>query len=186
MSVHIYLAPAAAGKTAYVLDQARAAAQDFSTIVRVVVPTGLQARAWQRRLAKAGGSLGVHVQTFDQLFDNILLAAGLAYTELSEPVQYRLLQAIVDGLPLVHCAALTHRPGFIRLLQELIGELKAARIHPEQFSPAVANLGNELHLTELAGIYAAYQARLQQYNWAGRAWPGHPSTITTMGLEYWN
>ena len=173
MSAHIYLAPAAAGKTAYVLDRVCPAAQAFSTDVRVLVPSGLQARAWRRRLAEAGGTLGVRVQTFDQLYDDLLLAAGQAYTELSEPVQYRLLQAVVDDLPLVHYASLTHRPGFIHLLQGLISELKAARIQPEQFSLAVVRSGHEARLTELADIYASYQERLQQHNWAdraGRAW----------------
>ena len=50
MSVHIYVSPAAAGKTAYVLNLVRAAAQDLESTPRVVVPTQLQVRAWRRRL----------------------------------------------------------------------------------------------------------------------------------------
>jgi len=46
MPARIYLAPAAAGKTAYVLDAFRDAARDLRCSRRVVVPTGLQVRSW--------------------------------------------------------------------------------------------------------------------------------------------
>ena len=52
MSTHLYLAPAAAGKTAYVLARARDASRDLAAVPRVVVPTHLQARAARRRLAE--------------------------------------------------------------------------------------------------------------------------------------
>ena len=56
----------------------------------------------------------------------MLNAAGEIYVELSEPVQYRLIRAVVDSLPLTHYVPLADRPGFIQVLQRLIGELKAA------------------------------------------------------------
>ncbi|NIV36092.1 MAG: hypothetical protein GWN58_43570, partial [Anaerolineae bacterium] len=107
--------------------------------------------------------------TFDRLYAGCLNAAGEAYTELSEPVQYRLIRAVVDGLRLDHYAPLVARPGFIQILERLIGELKAARIHPDDFAQAVDGLGGEPRLRELAQIYAAYQHRLQARGWADRA-----------------
>src|SRR5512139_1937963 len=98
MTIHLYLAPAASGKTTYVLNLVRDAAQGLQATPRVVVPTHMQARAWHRRLADAGGAIGVRVLTFDGLYAECLNAAGEAYTELSEPVQYRLIRAVVDGL----------------------------------------------------------------------------------------
>jgi ATP-dependent helicase/nuclease subunit A len=38
----------------------------------------------------------VRLLTFDRLYADCLLAAGEVYTELSEPVQYRLIRAIFD------------------------------------------------------------------------------------------
>ena len=76
---------------------------------------------------------------------------------------------MVDSLPLTHYAPLADRPGFIQVLQRLIGELKAARVHPDDFARAVRALGDEPRLAELAQIYAAYQARLQAQGWADRA-----------------
>ena len=169
MPVHLYLAPAATGKTAYVLNLVRNAAQGLRTTPRVLVPTHLQVRAWRRRLAEDGGAIGVRVVTFDRLYAECLSAAGEVYTELSDPVQYRLIRAIVDDLPLIHYAPLTDRPGFIQVLENLIGELKAARLWPDTFTQAVAALGDEPRLRELALVYAAYQERLQAQGWADRA-----------------
>ena len=76
MSVHLYLAPAAGGKTAYVLDLVRDAAKGLRSIPRVVVPSYLQVRAWRRRLAEAGGTIGVRVLTFNRLYAECLSAAG--------------------------------------------------------------------------------------------------------------
>ena len=169
MTTQILLAPAAAGKTAHVLALVQDAAQGLGSTPRVIVPTHLQARAWRRRLAEAGGAIGIRVLTFDRLYAECLNAAGEAYTELSEPVQYRLIRAVVDGLQLDHYAPLVARPGFIQILERLIGELKVARIDPGAFTQAVDRLGGEPRLGELARIYTAYQQRLRERGWADRA-----------------
>ncbi|MGD8966524.1 MAG: DEAD/DEAH box helicase family protein, partial [Anaerolineae bacterium] len=67
MSISLYLAPAGAGKTATLVHEACRLAQDLSG-PRVLVPSRLQARAWRKRLAEAGGALGVRVSTFDDLY----------------------------------------------------------------------------------------------------------------------
>jgi superfamily I DNA/RNA helicase len=173
MSIHLYLAPSGAGKTAYAVERARDAARGLRGNTRVCVPTSLQVQAWRKRLAHAGGALGARVSTFDALYEECLAATGDAYTLLDEPVQYRLLRAVVDALPLAHFSPLRGRPGFIQVLQELIAELKAARIRPEDFRRAVDRLGSPPRLTDLADLYAAYQERLQAnagVDRAGLAW----------------
>jgi ATP-dependent helicase/DNAse subunit B len=113
--------------------------------------------------------MGVRVMTFDRLYAECLNAAGEAYTELSEPVQYRLIRSILDEVPLEHYQPLIPYPGFVQSLQGLFAELKAARVHPEAFARAVQGLGDESRLSELAQLYAAYQQHLQQQGWADRA-----------------
>jgi ATP-dependent helicase/DNAse subunit B len=169
MTTHLYVAPAAAGKTTYVLTRARAAAQGLAAIPRVVVPTHLQARAARRRLAEMGGAIGVRVLTFDQVHAEVLSAAGEIYTELSDPVQFRLIRAVAEGLALKHYAPLAGRPGFTEVLMQLIGELKAAGVHPEDFAHYAQVMGDQPRLTELGEVYSAYQARLQMQGWADRA-----------------
>lgn len=170
MAVQLYLAPAATGKTSYLVEWARQTVQGLPGLVRVAVPTRLQVWAWRRRLTEAGGSLGIRVQPFDQLYVDCLTAAGQAYTLLTEPVQYRLLQAIVEAVQPSYYASLIGRPGFIHRLQQLIGELKAARIHPNTLAEAITHLGNPARLTELVQIYDAYQNHLSEQNWAD--WAG--------------
>jgi len=169
MPVHVYIAPAASGKTAYALDRVCEAARGLRGAPRVCLPNRLHVYAWRHRLADAGGVIGVRLLTFDQLYAECLTAAREVYTELSDAVQYRLIRAIVDSLRLAYYAPLTDRPGFIHSLQQLIAELKAARIWPDTLSSAVATLGNEPRLRELARIYRTYQEHLQDQGWADRA-----------------
>ncbi len=169
MPTELYLAPATAGKTAFVIEQARQAASILTGPVRLIVPSSLQAEAVKQRLAQTGGSLGVTVQLFHDLYRASLDAATVPYTELPEPVQFRLLQAVVAETPLHHYAPIARTPGFINLLQSRLAELKAGHISPDQLRTAAAQLGNEPRLTELAELYAAYQRRLTANHWTDRA-----------------
>lgn len=167
MPKQLLFAPAASGKTDATIQLARQTAVSGHE-VRICVPTALQARAWQSRLAVAGGALGIHVLTFDRLVAACLNEAGEAYTQLSEPVQYRLLRTVIDAVSLTHYAPIKTKPGFIQVAGQLITELKSARIDPKAFARAVNGLGGEPRLRELATIYTAYQAQLQTQNWADR------------------
>ena len=169
MPIHLYLAPAAHGKTSYVLGKVREGARGLPSTAIVCVPTSLQARAWHRRLAESGGSIGVRVLIFDSLYVECLDAVGQAYVVLSDPEQYRLISMILHEIPLQHYASLTNRPGFAQSLRDLLGELKAARIAPEAFEEAVRSMGDERRLRELASIYQAYQHRLHALDTADRA-----------------
>jgi ATP-dependent helicase/nuclease subunit B len=168
MAVHLYIAPAGKGKTAFVLKTAREMARDLQAIVRVVVATHLQARSCRRRLADAGGAIGVRILTFDRLYAECLATAGESYTELTDPIQYRLIRALAKQLPLEHYASLVSHPGFAQAIRDLIAELKAAMVRPDIFEEATAGLRNEPRLTELALLYGAYQDRLQTEHWADR------------------
>lgn len=174
MAIHLFIAPAASGKTKYVLNCAKEAARGLRGNLYIIVPTHLQVRTLRRCLAEEGGGIGIRIQTFDQLVTHCLNVAGETYTELSPPARYRLLRSVVDALAssdsssLKHYSSLVARPGFIRALERIISELKAGMISPESFARAVREIGNEPRLRELADIYRAYQQRLRQNNWADR------------------
>jgi ATP-dependent helicase/nuclease subunit B len=169
MSVHLYVAPAAGGKTAYLVARARALAANLAVEPHVVVPSLLQARAWRRRLAEAGGALGVRVGTFDALYREVLRAAGQVYTRLTDPIQYRLLRLLAAEAPLVHYAPLRSSPGFVQVVLGLIRELKAGGVFPEALAVAFHGMGGEPRLVELADLYLAYQRHLQAELWADAA-----------------
>ncbi len=168
----LYVAPAASGKTAYLVNLAREVSRDPATQPRVVVPTRLQARAWRERLALTGGALGVRVGTFDNVYHEALRSAGSVVTRLVDPVQVRLLRAITDAASLTHYDAIRRTPGFVQALRELIGELKAGGVFPDALEAALVAMGAPPRLMELAQLYTAYQLRLQKENWADYAGVG--------------
>ncbi len=170
MSTHLYLAPAGGGKTAYLVDLARQAARDNAGAgPRVVVPTRLQVRAWRERLAQAGGALGVHIGTFDDIYREVLRASGRRVTPLVDAVQVRLLRTLVGAAQLTYYDRIRALPGFVQALRDLIGELKAGGIFPDRFMAAVSEMHAGPRLEELARLYDAYQRRVQQEEWADYA-----------------
>jgi ATP-dependent helicase/nuclease subunit B len=179
MAVHLYLAPAGQGKTAYVLQRIQhTRAADPLAPVRVIVPNQAQVSAFRQRMAKDGGALGVSVGTFYALYPEVLAWAGKAEPRLPEPAQYRLLRSIVarladaDRLPAY--APLRDKPGFLVALRALLEELKRAGIRRDEFRQAIQSLPNpEARLVELAEVYDAYQDWLLDNQWAdteGQGW----------------
>jgi ATP-dependent helicase/nuclease subunit B len=176
VTVELLLAPAGGGKTAHAISRIRGLrASDLLVPVWVVLPNFPQVAAFRRRMACAGGALGVEVGTFYRLYADVLARAGEPAPRLFDPVQHRLLRAIVDRLceegRLRYYAPLRDKPGFIRALRTLIQEMKQARVHRDALAAAVAD--QPPRLTELAAIYAAYQDWLVTSGWTddeGQGW----------------
>ena len=165
--------PAASGKTNYVLELARDGAQNLACTPQIILPSRLQAAAWQERLARAGGALGVRVGTFDVLANEILNRSGQIVTHLSEPVQKRLLRRLVADLQLTYYKRIQHMPGFIDRLLGVIRELKAGGIPAGTFREAVRVMGDEQRLVEIARVYHTYQDQLKREGWSdyiGASW----------------
>ncbi len=176
MTIKLLLAPAGGGKTAYAISRIRELRTSAPLApVWVVLPNFPQVAGLRRRLARAGGTLGVEIGTFYRLYADILARAGTLAPRLDDAVQHRLLRAIVDRLcdedRLHHYAPLRDKPGFIRALRTLIQELKRARVHRDDFTAAVAD--QPPRLAELAAVYAAYQDWLVTSGWTdaeGQGW----------------
>ncbi len=176
MTAALLLAPAGTGKTAHAV--ARVRALPPLEPVRVLVPGQLQAAAFRQRLARAGGTLGVEIQTFYDLYADVLAQApddAVNPTRLPPPVRYRLLRQLVetacDAGELDYYAPLRRSAGFARLLGELFAELKRVRVFPEALEGALA--GEARRLTELAYLYNAYQSWLIDNDWVdaeGQGW----------------
>jgi RecB family exonuclease/superfamily I DNA/RNA helicase len=172
MSIQLWSAPAAATKSAWAIDRVRAAAAAGQTPL-VVTATPRQAQHLRRRLAQAGGALGVHFLTFDELYAAILNLTSAAHTELHAAARHRLLRVAVDDLAaagtLPFYAALVARPGFIAALEGLTFELKGANLRPEDFNTALTQNAAPPRLTELAAIFARYEELLAANGWTDRA-----------------
>jgi RecB family exonuclease len=169
MSVRLILAPAGAGKTAWALDRARAATRRLEGLAYVCVASRLQARSCRRRLAQGGGAMGVHVVTFEGLAAACLNAVGAPYAELDEAVQHRLLRSVLQGLDLPYYGRLAASPGLVQLLRRLVEELAAADVNPGRLEGALADMGAEPRLAELARIYRAYCEQRRALGFVDRA-----------------
>jgi ATP-dependent helicase/DNAse subunit B len=170
------LVPAGQGKTRHCITRIQEVrAKAPLAPIWVILPNQAQVVAFRRRLAEGGGALGVQLGTFYAFYSEILARIGHPIPRLLDPVQHRLLRAIVDRLceegRLRHYAPLRDKPGFLRLLRDLVRELKRARVHRDEFAAAVAE--GEERLTELVAIYAEYQNWLVQTDWMdaeGQGW----------------
>ncbi|MFV2043724.1 MAG: PD-(D/E)XK nuclease family protein [Anaerolineales bacterium] len=180
----ILLASAAGGKTQRLVELL--VHDPKSTRPRwAVLPDRVQVVAFRRRLALAGGrfapigalgpgrgALGVSVGTFADLFQEILARAGRPVAVAPQPARQRLLRLAIreldaaGELPTYHPIAGT--PGFLEALADAIAELKRARIAAE----AVRDV-EKPQLSEIARIYAAYQARLEAIPWTDREGLNH-------------
>lgn len=173
MTIRILLAPAASGKTTYILERAQLASGNLQSVPLIIVPTDAQKYALRSRLAKTGGAMGVRIETFSGISKQSLAAIGENYTTLTTPIQHQLLRHVVNRLPLVHYRPLVRKPGFIQELTRIIHDLKAAKIWPNDFLRAVDKSESLPRLHELGLIYEAYQSDLHRLKWAddsGWAW----------------
>jgi len=176
MTAYLFIAPAAHGKTQYTISKIQdVLTAEPLTPVTVILPNQTRVAEFRRRLAAVGGAMGGNLVTFHTLYAEILARAGQPRPRLLDPVQVRLLRAIVDRLcqggQLHHYAPLRAKPGFVTALRAIIEELKRARIEPGDFSSAVAGMGASLE--EIAAVYGAYQEWLLQQDWAdpeGQGW----------------
>jgi ATP-dependent helicase/nuclease subunit B len=218
--VHLIVAPAGRGKTAYVIDAVRALPPLSSA--RILVPDHVEAASFRRRLAQAGGALGVAVQTFYDLYADVLTLAvwpspspaassdppsagslplsqelgegkgwggGEGLARLPPTVRHRLVERLVEILcdagQLDYYAPLRGSSGFAHLLGELFGELKRARVFPEELErvlaappqspPRAGGMSRRYWggLIELARLYTAYQSWLLETGWVdadGQGW----------------
>jgi len=121
----LLLAPAASGKTRYAIEKIRdvLAGEPLAPVI-AILPNQTRVAEFRRRLAAAGGALGVELFTFHTLYAEMLARAGQPKPRLLDPVRVRLLRAIIDRLctqgQLRHYAALRAKPGFVASLRAII------------------------------------------------------------------
>ncbi|MCX6055353.1 MAG: PD-(D/E)XK nuclease family protein [Chloroflexi bacterium] len=169
MTTQLIIAPPATGKTFSCIQRIQEVQKDHPLAqVWVLVPDRLQAGAFRRRLALAGGSLRVEVGRFGDLFGHLLESAGSFIPAGSPPLLHRLVQDTVDRAveqgAIPYFAPLQIFPGFILALRDAFAELKRARVSPEGFSSYTVS-GTPAQ-QDLATLFARYQSRLQELRWA--------------------
>lgn len=169
MTTTLLLAAAARGKTHRLVELL--VKERSSTRPRwAILPDRLQAAAFRRRVALAGGALGVQVGTFGDLFHEILARAGRSVAITPDPARQRILrlvlQQLVEAGELSLYLPIVGTAGLLEALGEAFGELRRARIEPEAVSALAGS--RSPRLAEVGRAYAAYRARLQAIGWTDR------------------
>lgn len=171
MTVKLLIGPPASGKTKTCITKIQGLLTHKPlSKVWVLVPDSQSAAYFRRRLANAGGGLGVRVGTFSALFQEILEQQGLFTPVISPALEHRLLLECIDGAytadELRYYAAIRHKPGFISAVSNVISELRSAYIsadHFLQFSQSSTNAKSEL-----AQLYKRFVGRLNEIGWIDR------------------
>ncbi len=163
MSTELLLAPPAVGKTETCINRIKKIRLEKPLAkIWVIVPDRLQAAAFRKRLAGAGGALGVQVGRFADLFSSLLEESGIYLTTATAPLLHRLIQETVDDAiansERPYFEPLQLFPGFILALRDSFAELKRALVSPGQFSQFVQE--GHAYQKDLAVLYTHYQACL--------------------------
>ncbi len=170
MTIRCIISPAGSGKTEWVANQARKAAEGLLRgSPRIVVPSRLLIENMQSRLAARGGALGVQVITLGDLAKQVLKAAGIYPVVLSEIAQRKLLQELLSGMDLEYFQDIKCKSGFIQICVGVIREMKSGGIAPADYIAAVEGIRGGKRLQELGTIYGAYFQALVENNWADSA-----------------
>ena len=163
MATTILLAPVGAGKTAEALARLRQA-RAVNPVARVwVLVAGARREVDCRDRLMAGPEplfFNVEFFSFYQLYHRLLNMAHKPPRRLDQTARYGLLRAVLDALrasgDLELYGPVASTPGFLRIVADLIYELKQRVVLPEDFTAAARTPKDH----ELARIYAAYQDRL--------------------------
>lgn len=112
-------------------------------------------------------SLQVEVLSFTRLCNNIFrVFGGLANASVSKVAKYLLMAVAVEQQrdQLTVYAKSSRNTAFLQTLVDTCAEFKTAGVPPEQLAEAIAHCDGTLKdkLTDLSGIYLAYQALLQR------------------------
>lgn len=165
MPITLLSGPANAGKAELVFDTVRAhLARGEEPLL--VLPTRADSEHYLRELAREHAVMGLRVERFAGLIEEIVRRARVADAELSELAQSRLLALLATrtgiASPRTHPAA----GGLARALRGFVGELEARRVSPERLRSALslwAQAGGERATAlALSDLYEGYREALSR------------------------
>jgi ATP-dependent helicase/DNAse subunit B len=144
-----------------VLDGVRAeAARGREPIL--VLPTRADVDYYRRELAEGGLVLGVRLERFRGLVEEIARRAGSGGRPLGALARERLAAAVAAGTTLTTLGEAALTPGFARALADLVAELEGrrvtpARLHAAMSAWATADAGRAGYADDVARLFAAHR-----------------------------
>ena len=169
MTIKILTLPAGCGKTGWVVEQVINKGSEVGAQSRIVLPSQAQVLDVESRLVEAGGVMGAEVATIIELAEEIIELDGIYPLLLPENVQVKVLQDVLEELPLVYYQPIRSKPGFVKSCLDIIRELKSGGISPDAFLNAAKKLDLGPRLIELGLIYTAYLEKQRGQDWMDRS-----------------
>ncbi len=163
MAIQLISGPANSGKAQVLFDTLRAQLARGAEPL-LVVPTRADAEYYLRELTREGPVLGLRIERFDGLVEEIVGRARVSGPALSELAQEQLLAklALSTGL----AGARTHSPGegLLRALAGFVAELQLRGVSPQRLRRALAQWatagGGDANAAALAQLYQGYTDEL--------------------------
>ncbi len=187
--VELIVGPARSGKAGRVLAAYRdALAETKPGRALLLVPTALRRAETERRLleaSEAGVLIRPQVLTLPRMAERLLTAAGRTVRRIHTLARRRVIRDALDALDEKASAPLGEvrtAPGLIDAIDDLLRELKAARVEPDAFGQAVADRLRTPRNRLLVLLYDTYQRRLQDldlYDDQGQFW--HAAALLAEG-----
>ncbi|MEA2314783.1 MAG: hypothetical protein QOI03_1475 [Solirubrobacteraceae bacterium] len=158
MAITLISGPANAGKARLVTDGVRRHLAHGEEPL-LIVPTRADGEYHLRELGGDGAILGVRVERFNGLIEEVVRRAGIVGQALGETAREQLLWSIAAS----HAGRPLER-GFARSLGAFVAELQVARVSPARLRAALGQWaaadGSEASAVELGSIFAEYQRKL--------------------------
>lgn len=175
MPITLITGPANAGKAHEVLGAMRMHLAHGEEPL-LVVPTRADVEHYRRELAQEGAVLGVRVERFEGLIDEVVRRAGMGEPVLGKVAREQVLTAISRGSANDRPAAAeqawighTHStPGFVSALATLVAELEVQRVTPARLEGALKawegadGVGAVGGVEELVRLWGEYRKLLQR------------------------
>jgi ATP-dependent helicase/DNAse subunit B len=158
MGITLVTGPANAGKAQVVMDAVRRHLAHGQEPL-LIVPTAADVEYYLRELAGERAAMGVRVERFSELIEEIVGRAGVREPALGGLARQRLIATLEGGAPE------RRRPGFLRALGDLFAELRVRRVTPPRLSAALRDgLGDSDQALgfDLGAMYAEYDRRLER------------------------
>ena len=165
MGLTLITGPARSGKTRTAIERLiEYSPVELAQKVRYVVPTKEAARQVELRLMERlgiRGLVGNVVCTFFSFASEFIAHEGLAARLISDEKKELTLRKLVAESAPAYLGRSAESPGFIRALDQLIGELKGSLVKPADLSRALSVIElpgvSAIKLNEIAELYRVYQ-----------------------------
>lgn len=163
MAIELISGPANAGKAQLVFDALRARLARGEEPL-LVVPTRADADHYMRELTADGPVMGLRIERFRGLTEEIVRRAGIHGAPLSELAQEQLLARLAVRSGLAEEGPRSPADGLLRALRELVAELELRAVTPQRLSQALTQWaetdGTGPGALALAELYQGYHREL--------------------------